>query len=98
MDIVSNSQELVSSSTARREGVLEVILGVLNLIGCNVVIIYQQSETIRVSVGRRRTISVQIEVGDNVTEIGHILLTTRPWRAGRVGRAHVCWKFPNDVV
>lgn len=42
-----------------------------------------------------RTSSVQIEVGDNVTEVCQNLLACLG--AGRVGRTHVRGVFPNDV-
>lgn len=44
------------------------------------------------------TISVQIEIGHNVSKISHIIRATGCGRASGVGRPHIGREFANDVA
>jgi hypothetical protein len=61
---------------------LEVVLGVLDLVGVVLVVV----------------VGVNIKVGDVVTEISHVLLAARFGRAAGVRRAHVSGNLANNVA
>jgi hypothetical protein len=83
-DVMTNGEPfvtLLSSSTVLCDKALESVFRRLNFFRCVLVIV----------------IGVNVEVGDVIAEISHVLLTTRRGSAARVRRTHVCWDFSEDV-
>ena len=83
VDVVTNGQPLRrgSRSTVGSDVALEVVLGVLNLVDIILVVV----------------VGVNIEVGNVVAKIGHVLLATRLSCAAGVRRAHVGWLHTDNV-
>ena len=82
MDVVANLEPLGAGSLSLANVSLEDILGVLDQFRVIVLVV----------------ISVQIEIGDVVTEVSHVLLATRLSSAAGVGRAHVGGDLANNVA
>lgn len=84
MDVVTNGQPLGggSRSTVGSDVALEVVLGVLNLVDIVLVVV----------------VGVDVEVGDVVTEISHVLLAARLSCAAGVRGAHIGGDLADDVA
>ena len=84
VDVVTNGQPLRrgSRSTVGSDVALEVVLGVLNLVDIILVVV----------------VGVNIEVGNVVAKIGHVLLATRLSCAAGVRRAHVGRNLADNVA
>jgi hypothetical protein len=84
VNVVANAQPIRSGSgsTIGSDVALEVVLGVLDLVDVVLVVV----------------VGVNVEVGDVVTEISHVLLAARLSCAARVRRAHVCGNLAEDVA
>jgi hypothetical protein len=82
MDVMRNGKELVRCGVAGIDSVGVVVLCVLDQLRSNIVII----------------ISVQIEIGDDISKVSHIISATRCGRASGIGRTHVGGEFANDVA
>lgn len=81
MDVVSDGQELVGGSVAGVHLSSKLVLCVLLKLWSDVVVV----------------IRVQIEVGNMITQVCHILGAPRSIRAGGEWWAHISWEFADDV-
>lgn len=84
MNVVADAQPLRrgGGSTIGSDVALEVVLGVLDLVDVVLVVV----------------VGVNVEVGDVVTEISHVLLAARFSCAARVRRAHICRNLAEDIA
>ena len=84
VDVVANAQPIGSGSRCAigSDVTLEIVLGVLDLVDVVLVVV----------------VGINVEVGDVVTEIGHILLAARRSCAAGVRRTHVGGDLANDVA
>jgi hypothetical protein len=80
MDIVTNDEEIVVSRVGALKAVGEDVLCILDLFWFLIVVV----------------ISIQVEVGDDIAHIGHILLA-RISNASRIRRAHISGEFAQNV-
>jgi hypothetical protein len=96
VNIVSNAEEVICRRVARVHRSVDTVLGVLNLIRCNVIIVCLLSGSYPwLNNQRIPTITIQVEVRNDVAKICQILRALA--RARRIRRTHICGKFAEDV-
>jgi hypothetical protein len=100
VNVVLDGQELVCGNVVGLEVLVEVVLGVLDLVRAVVVIVYplvsHRAATLEPLC--QRTISVDIKVSDNVSQILHILPAAGSFVARRIRRTHVGGELLDNVA